>query len=81
MKEQHKEKCRGSVLINKILNIDLKKLTRAIKETQQFEEEFNGKIVDTLKENVDDVKEGFASQTMLMAEMTTSIDEMRDAIE
>ena len=33
------------------------------------------------KENVDIMKQGFASQTMLMAEMTTSIDEMRDAIE
>lgn len=49
-------------------------------ETQQFEGEF-GPIVDTLKENVDDVKVGFSSQTMLMAEMKTSIDDMKEAFE
>ena len=58
---------------------DLKNLTKAIKETGQFQQEF-GPIVDTLKENVDDMKEGFASQTRLMAQMKTSINEMKENI-
>ena len=58
---------------------DLKKLTKAINETEQFQQEF-GPIVDTLKENVDDMKEGFASQTRLMAQMKTSINEMKENI-
>ena len=55
---------------------DIKKL---INENQQFEQEI-GPVIDTLKENVDDMKEGFAAQTMLMAQMKTSMIDMKDAI-
>ena len=55
---------------------DIKKL---IKETQQFEQEV-GPVIDTLKENVEDMKEGFAAQTMLMAQMKTSVNDMKDSI-
>ena len=58
---------------------NLKKLTKAIKETGQFQQEF-GPIVNTLKQNVDDMKEGFASQTMLLAQMKTSINEIKGNI-
>ena len=59
---------------------EIKKLGTKIKETKQFEQEF-GAVIDTLKENVDDMKEGFAAQTMLMAQMKTSMNDMKDAIE
>ena len=58
----------------------IKELSRAINETRQLEQDF-GPVVDTLKENVEDMKEGFVSQTMLMAQMKTSIHDMKDAIE
>merc|ERR1711990_1154647 len=59
---------------------DIRKLTRAINETQQFEQEF-GPVVDALKENVNDMKEGLVSQNMLMAQMKTRMHDMKDAIE
>ena len=34
-----------------------------------------------MKVNVDELKEGFVSQTMLMAQMKTSINEMKGSIE
>ena len=34
-----------------------------------------------MKVNVDELKEGFVSQTMLMAQMETSINEMKGSIE
>ena len=58
---------------------EIKKLSTKIKETEQFEQEF-GPVIDTLKENVDDMKEGFAAQTMLMAQMRTSMNDMKDSI-
>ena len=59
---------------------NLKKLTKAIKEVEQFQQEF-GPFDDTLKVNVGELKEGFVSQTMLMAQMKTSINEMKGSIE
>ena len=59
---------------------EIKKLSGALKETQLFEQEI-GPVIDKLKENVDDMKEGFAAQTMLMAEMKTSMNDMEDSIE
>ena len=58
---------------------EIKKLGTKIEETKQFEQEF-GPVIDTLKENVDDMKEGFAAQTMLMAQMKTSMNDMKDSI-
>ena len=55
---------------------DIKKL---INENQQFEQEI-GPVIDTLKENVDFMKEGFAAQTMLMAQMKTSMNDMKGSI-
>ena len=59
---------------------DIKRLTRAINVTTQFEQEF-GPVIETLKENVGDMKAGFASQTLMIAQMKTSIDDMKDAFE
>ena len=58
---------------------EIKKLSTKIKETEHFEQEF-GPVIDTLKEDVDDMKEGFAAQTMLMAQMKTSMNDMKDSI-
>ena len=58
---------------------DMKKLTKAINETQRFQQEF-GPVVDTLKENMDDMKEGFASMTLMMAQMKTSIANLQKVI-
>ena len=59
---------------------DVRKLTRAVNKTQQFEQAI-GPVVKTLKENVDNMKEGFVSQTKLMAQMKTSINDMKGNIE
>lgn len=59
---------------------DIKRLTFAIKETQQLQQEF-GQEINTLKENVDDMKEGFLSMPLMMAQMKTSINEMKGDIE
>ena len=48
---------------------DVRQLTRALNETKQFGQEI-GPIVDTLKDNVENMKEGFASQTMMIRKLT-----------
>ena len=58
---------------------DVKKLAKAINETQRFQQEF-GPVVDTLKENMDDMKEGFASMTLMMAQMKMSIMNLQKVI-
>ena len=58
---------------------DIRKLTRAIEETQKFEQDFDP-VIETLKENVDDMKKGFASQTLMIAQMKKSTDDMKDSI-
>ena len=57
----------------------MKKLAKAINETQRFQQEF-GPVVDTLKENMDDMKEGFASMTLMMAQMKMSIENLQNII-
>ena len=57
----------------------IRKLARAIEETQKFEQEFDP-VIETLKENVDDMKKGFASQTLMIAQMKKSTDDMKDSI-
>ena len=57
----------------------IKRLTKTINETQQIQQEF-GSILETLKENVDVMKEGFVSTNMTVGEMNTSIDDMKDTI-
>ena len=54
---------------------DIGKLTGAIDETKQPQQEL-GPIVSTLKENVDDMKKGFLSMTLMMAQMKTSMNDM-----
>ena len=71
---------RNIILIIRRNAAEIKKLTGALKEAQQFEQEICP-VVDRLKENVDDMKEGFAAQTMLMAQMKTSMNDMKGAIE
>ena len=44
---------------------DIRRLTRALNEDKQFGQGI-GPVVDTLKDNVDNMKEGFASQTMMI---------------
>jgi len=58
---------------------DIRKLSRAIEETQKFEQDFDP-VIETLKENVDDMKKGFASQTLMIAQMKKSTDDMKDSI-
>ena len=70
---------RNIILIIRRNAAEIKKLSTKIKETEHFEQEF-GPVIDTLKENVDDMKEGFAAQTMLMAQMRTSMNDMKDSI-
>ena len=50
---------------------DIRRLTRALNEDKQFGQGI-GPIVDTLKDNVDNMKEGFASQTMMIRKLTTA---------
>ena len=57
---------------------EIKKLSGALKETQLFEQEI-GPVIDKLKENVDDMKEGFAAQTMLN-DMEDSIENLQKII-
>ena len=57
----------------------MKKLTKAIKETQLIQMEFRP-VVDKLKENMDDMKEGFASMTLMMAQMKMSIENLQNII-
>ena len=45
-------------------NVAIKRLTHTIEETQQTQQEF-GSALDTLKENVDDMKKDFVSMTMM----------------
>ena len=71
---------RNIILIIRRNAAEIKKLTGALKEAQQFEQEI-GPVIDTLKENVDDMKEDFVAQTMLMAQMKTSMIDMKDAID
>ena len=58
-------------------NAAIKKLTNTIDETQQIQQGF-GSALATLKENVDDMKEDFVTMTMRMAQMKTSINDMKD---
>ena len=44
---------------------DIRRLSRALNDDKQFGQEI-GPVVDTLKDNVDNMKEGFASQTMMI---------------
>ena len=53
---------------------DVRQLTRALNETKPFGQEI-GPIVDTLKDNVDNMKEGFASQTMMIRKLTRATNE------
>ena len=57
----------------------MKKLMKAINETQQIQQEF-GPVVDKLKENMDDMKEGFGTMTLAMAQMKTSIENLQEVI-
>ena len=57
----------------------MKKLKKAIKETQQIQQDF-GPVVAKLKENMDDMKEGFAIMTLAMAQMKTSIENLQEVI-
>ena len=57
----------------------MKKLMKAINETQQIQQEF-GLVVDKLKENMDDMKEGFAIMTLAMVQMKTSIENLQEVI-
>ena len=59
---------------------DIGKLTRAIEETKQPQQEL-GPIVNTLKANVDGMKEGFLSMTLMMAQMKTSMNDMKDRMD
>ena len=59
---------------------EIRKLTRVINQTQESDQEYSPAI-NTLKENVDDMKEDFVAQTMMMAEMKTSVNDMKEAIE
>ena len=59
---------------------EIRKLTRVINQTQESDQEYSPAI-NTLKENVDDMKEDFVAQTMMMAEMKTSMNDMKGAIE
>ena len=59
---------------------DIGKLTGAIDETKQPQQEL-GPIVSTLKENVDDMKKGFLSMTLMMAQMKTSMTDMKDRMD
>ena len=58
-------------------NAAIKKLTNTIDETQQIQQEF-GSALDTLKENVDDMKKDFVSMTMRMTQMKKSINDIKD---
>ena len=57
----------------------MKKLAKAINETQRFQQEF-GPVVNILKENMDNMKEGFASMTLMMAQMKISIENLQNII-
>ena len=59
---------------------DIGKLTGAIDETKQPQQEL-GPIVSTLKGNVDGMKEGFLSMTLMMAQMKTSMNDMKDRMD
>ena len=58
-------------------NAAIKKLTNTIDETQQIQQEF-GSALDTLKENIDDMKKDFVSMTMRMTQMNKSINDIKD---
>ena len=58
-------------------NAAIKKLTNTIDETQQIQQEF-GSALDTLKENVGDMKKDFVSMTMRMTQMKKSINDIKD---
>ena len=59
-------------------NVAIKRLTHTIEETQQTQQEF-GSALDTLKENVDDMKKDFVSMTMMkMTHTKTSKNDTKD---
>ena len=80
-KRWRKRRSQGNNLWRKIRQngAAIKRLTKTINETQQIQQEF-GSILETLKENVDVMKEGFVSTHMTVGEMNTSIDDMKDTI-
>ena len=57
----------------------MKKLMKAINETQQIQQEF-GLVVAKLEDNMDIIKEGFAIMTLAMAQMKTSIENLQEVI-
>ena len=57
----------------------VKRLNKTINKTQQIQQKF-GSIMETLKENADAMKEDFVSMNMMMGQMNTSINDMKDTI-